>query len=90
MRVMIAAVTAASLLASSAFAAETLSANVPLAPGKPAGVQKAQMADNTLLYVLGGGLLIGGVVLLATQGSDNKTTTTTPTTPTTTSTGTNP
>jgi hypothetical protein len=88
MRVMIAAVTAASLLVSSAFAAETLSG--PLAPGKPAGVQKAQMADTTLLYVLGGGLLIGGVVLLATQGSDNTPAASTPTTPTTTTTGTSP
>lgn len=67
MRVLIAAITAASLLASSAFAATG-----PLAPGKPAGVQKAQAAENTtLLWVLGAGLVIGGIALVATNGGDN-------------------
>lgn len=71
MRVVIAAVTAASLLASSAFAA-TESVG-PLAPGKPAGVQKAQAVDTTLLWVLGAGLVIGGAVLLATQDNNKST-----------------
>jgi hypothetical protein len=42
----------------------------PLAPGKPAGVQKAQAADTTLLWVLGAGLVIGGIALVATQNND--------------------
>lgn len=67
MRVLIAAVTAASLFASSAIAATG-----PLAPGKPAGVQKAQAAESTtLLWVLGAGLVIGGIALVATNGGDN-------------------
>jgi hypothetical protein len=65
MRTLIAAVAAASLLVSSAFAA-TDSVG-PLAPGKPAGVKKAQLEDTTLLWVLGAGLVIGGIVLVATQ-----------------------
>ena len=65
MRVLIAALAATGLLVSSAFAA-TDSAG-PLAPGKPAGVKKAQAEDTTLLWVLGAGLVIGGIVLVATQ-----------------------
>ena len=68
MRVLIAAMAATSLLVSSAFAAT--SAVGPLAPGKPAGVKKAQAEDTTLLWVLGAGLVIGGIVLVATQGDD--------------------
>jgi hypothetical protein len=88
MRVLIAAATAASLIVSSAFAAETASG--PLAPGKPAGVQKAQMEDTTLLWVLGAGLAIGGIVLLATQNSDKTTTPTSGGSSGTTSTATTP
>ena len=70
MRVLIAAVTAASLFASSAFAATG-----PLAPGKPAGVQKAQAADSTTwLWVLGAGLVIGGIALIASDSGNNNTT----------------
>jgi hypothetical protein len=73
MRVLIAAATAASLLVSSAFAATDTVA--PLAPGKPAGVKKAQLAESTtLLWVLGAGLVIGGIALVATQGDNNNNT----------------
>jgi hypothetical protein len=67
-----------------------------LAPGKPAGVAKAQDADdNTVLYVLGVGAIVAGVALLASDhhhggmgssggttggGSGGTTTTTTTTT----------
>jgi hypothetical protein len=71
------------MIVSSAFAA-TDSVG-PLAPGKPAGVQKAQAADTTLLWVLGAGLVIGGIALVATQNDDK-----TPTGTVTTSSGTNP
>ena len=71
MRVLIAALTAASLRASNAIAA-TDSVG-PLAPGKPAGVQKAQAEDTTLLWVLGAGLVIGGIALAVSQNSDNST-----------------
>ena len=57
---------AASLVASGAFAAERSIA--PLTPGKPAGVQKAQAQTQTLLWVLGGGLVIGGIALVAGNG----------------------
>jgi hypothetical protein len=56
------------MIVSSAFAATD--AVGPLAPGKPAGVQKAQAADTTLLWILGAGLVIGGIVLVATQDDD--------------------
>lgn len=42
----------------------------PLAPGKPAGVQKAQRDDNTLLWVIGAGLVIGGIALVASGGGN--------------------
>ena len=73
MRVLIAAVAGAAMLASSALAGEAVDAGTgPLAPGKPAGVQKAQDRDNAVLYLVGGGLVIAGIVLVATGGS-NKT-----------------
>ncbi|HVZ27207.1 MAG TPA: hypothetical protein VG798_00990 [Rhizomicrobium sp.] len=63
-----------------------------LAPGKAAGIQKAQTADTNLpLYLLGGGLVIAGIALVASGDSDHVTsqppaTSTTPTTSTSTST----
>jgi hypothetical protein len=40
----------------------------PLAPGKPAGVAKAQADDdNTVLYVIGVGAIVAGVALLASD-----------------------
>ena len=80
MRTIGAAVLASSLIVSSAFAATNAAA--PLAPGKPAGVKKAQAADNTMLMVLGLGVVAGGIALVASgNGNGSVTTTTTGTTP---------
>jgi hypothetical protein len=76
MRTIGAVLLASSLIASSAFAATDASA--PLTPGKPAGVKQAQSMDNTLLLVLGLGVVAGGIALVATgNGNSNVTTTTT-------------
>jgi len=80
MRIIGAAILASSLIVSSAFAATNAAA--PLAPGKPAGVKKAQAADNTMLMVLGLGVVAGGIALVASGGGNGSVTTTT--------TGTNP
>ena len=80
MRIIGAAILASSLIVSSAFAATNAAA--PLAPGKPAGVKKAQAADNTMLMVLGLGVVAGGIALVASgNGNGSVTTTTTGTTP---------
>lgn len=80
MRIIGAAILASSLIVSSAFAATNAAA--PLAPGKPAGVKKAQAADNTMLMVLGLGVVAGGIALVASgSGNGSVTTTTTGTTP---------
>ena len=80
MRIMGAAILASSLIVSSSFAA-TDSAT-PLAPGKPAGVKQAQMEGNTLLLVLGVGVVAGGIALVASgNGNGSVTTTTTSTNP---------
>ena len=71
MRTVGAALLATTMIVSSAFAAtDTVG---PLTPGKPAGVQKAQMEDSTLLWIVGAGLVIGGIVLVA-SGSGNSST----------------
>lgn len=66
MRTVGAVLLASSLIASSAFAATDASA--PLTPGKPAGVKQAQAMDNTLLIVLGLGVVAGGIALVASGG----------------------
>ena len=73
MRTFGAAVLAASLLATNAFAATTLPA------GKPAGVKKAQMERNTLLIVAGVGLAGLGIGLAASTGGGGQVVTTTAT-----------
>jgi hypothetical protein len=81
MRNFIAAIAAASLLTTSAIAA------APLAPGKPAGLKKAQDADdNTVLYIIGIGAVAAGIAILASDSNDNNggSTVTPPTTTTTT------
>jgi len=81
MRILGAAILASSLVVSSSFAATTNS-NAPLAPGKPAGVKQAQMEGNTLLLVLGVGVVAGGIALVASgSGNGSVTTTTTGTSP---------
>ena len=80
MRIIGAAILASSLVVSSSFAATDSSA--PLAPGKPAGVKQAQMEGNTLLLVLGVGVVAGGIALVASgNGNGSVTTTTTGTHP---------
>ena len=83
MRIIGAAILASSLVISSAFAATNAAS--PLAPGKPAGVKKAQAADNTMLIVLGLGVVAGGIALVASGGGNDKVVTAT-----TTTTGTSP
>lgn len=84
MRIFGAAILAASLLVTNAFAATTLPA------GKPAGVKKAQMEDrNTILIISGIGLAGLGIGLAASQNGGGPTTSTTPATSTS-STGTTP
>ena len=81
MRTFGAVLLASSLMVTGAFAA-------PLAPGKPAGVKKAQMEHNTLLIVLGVGIVAGGIALVASNGNGSGvTSTTSATVPTS---GTNP
>ena len=80
MRTIGAAIVASSLIVSSAFAATDTAA--PLAPGKPAGVKQAQETNNTLLMVLGLGVVAGGIALVASgNGNGSVTTTTTGTHP---------
>lgn len=57
----------------------------PLAPGKPAGVQKAQAEEGIGTILFGAGLLAAGIAIATTGGNGNKTTATT-----TTATGTSP
>jgi hypothetical protein len=69
---------ASSLIASSALAATD--AVAPLAPGKPAGVKQAQTMDNTLLLVMGLGVVAAGVALVASGNGHSTVITTTTTT----------
>jgi len=80
MRIFGAAILAASLLVTNAFAATSLTA------GRPAGVKKAQENSNTILIIGGVGLAGLGIALAASSnggGPTNFTTTTTTTTTTT-------
>jgi hypothetical protein len=83
MRIFGAAILAASLLVTNAFAATSLTA------GKPAGVKKAQENNNTILIVGGVGLAGLGIALAASSNGGGPTTFTSPATTTTTTT-TNP
>ena len=78
MRIFGAALLAASLLVTNAFAATTLPA------GKPAGVKKAAMEGNTLLIIGGIGLAGVGIGLAASSNGGGPTTVTTATVGTTT------
>ena len=76
MRTFVSATLVATLLATSALAAETIS---PLPSGKAAGVKKAQDADNTVWWVVGLGAVAAGVGLVA-SGNGNGTVAATTTT----------
>ena len=79
MRIFGAAILAASLLATNAFAETTLTA------GKPAGVKKAQMENSNTLLIIGGiGLAGVGIGLAASSNGGGPTTVTTATVGTTT------
>lgn len=68
MRTFVAATVAATMIATSAFAATEGSA---LAPGKPAGVKHAQdMSDTTVWWLVGLGVVAAGIGLVA-SGSSN-------------------
>jgi len=62
MRALISTVLAVTLFASSAFAADGA-----LAPGKPAGVKQAQMAQTELYLALGLTAVAAGIVVAATS-----------------------
>ena len=80
MRILGAAILAASFVVTNAFAATTLPA------GKPAGVKKAQMEGNNALLIIGGVGLAGlGIGLAASSNGGGPTTVTTATVSTTTS-----
>jgi hypothetical protein len=83
MRILSAAILAAALVGSNAYAATVVG---PLAPGKPAGVKTAALEDNTLLILAGAGIVIGGIALVASGNSDGITTPTTNLNPPTTTT----
>ena len=79
MRILLAGLVAASLVATHAFAADA-----PLPAGKPAGVKAAQERDNTLMYLFGGGIIAAGAILLSTGDSNSSLTPgTVPSNPTT-------
>lgn len=76
-----------SVLALALSTSAVLAADVgSLAPGAPAGVKRAQMEGNTLLYVAIGAAVIAGIAIAASSGDDATPTPAPPTT--TTSTGT--
>jgi hypothetical protein len=76
MRALISTALALALTTSSLAAAEV----GPLAPGKPAGVKKAEYeGDPTLLIVLGVAIAIG-IAVAVSSGNDNNGGTVTPTT----------
>jgi len=59
----------------------------PLSPGAPAGVKKAAMEGNTLLYIALGAGAIAGIAIAASSGDDAAPTPAPPATTTTTTTG---
>lgn len=72
MRLIIAATVAASLFATNLLAAE---ATGPLAPGKPAGVEKAQTGFPQIWYIVGGVAVLGAVVAAVGNSSGPQNTT---------------
>jgi len=63
------AITAAALIGSSAFAATAGSA---LAPGKPAGVQKAQTETGAIIIGVGAAAIIAGIAIVVSNEGGNK------------------
>ena len=69
MRNFVAATVAATVIATSAFAATET--GTPLPSGKPAGVTKAQAEENTIWFVVAGGIVVGGIALVASGNSNS-------------------
>jgi hypothetical protein len=80
MRIIGSALVAATLFVTNAFAATDSVAPLPapaavqstagaLAPGKPAGVQKAQDLTNSIWWIVGAAVIVGGVIILATENN---------------------
>ena len=69
MRTVVGAVTLATMIASSAFAADT----GVLAPGKPAGVKNAQISDGTLIIGAGVVAVVAAVAIVVSNQSGDKT-----------------
>jgi hypothetical protein len=65
MRVIVAAVLAVTLSATSLWAADTAA---PLAPGKPAGVKKAQDMGDLGWLLVGAGAIVGVVIIASNSG----------------------
>jgi hypothetical protein len=81
MRNFCATLIACSIISTAAFAAD---ADGALAPGRPAGVKQAQMADHTTLLLIGAGVVAAAVIIAASSGGGNHnsvSSTTTSTTP---------
>jgi hypothetical protein len=78
-----------SFLALTLATSTALAADVgPLSAGAPAGVKRAQMEGNTLLYVAIGAAAIAGIAIAVSSGDDARPTPAPPATTTTTTTGT--
>jgi hypothetical protein len=74
MRMFLPSALALTMIASSAFAATD--STRPLAAGKPANFKQAQAADNNILWwVLGAGVIVGGIALVASGSSNGNLTT---------------
>jgi hypothetical protein len=71
MRNIIAVTLASMLAASSAYAASDPTG--PLAPGKPAGVQNANMVGGGFLLIAGVAIVAGGIALVASSGNSGNT-----------------
>jgi hypothetical protein len=78
MRNFVWATVAATMIATSAFAASDVGA--PLPSGKPAGVTRAQVPGSTALYVAAGVIIIAGIALVASSNGNSTVVTGTPTT----------
>ena len=66
-KTVVAAVTVATIIGSSAFAADGA-----LAPGKPAGVKTAQIGTGTLLIAGGAVAVVAAVAIVVTQQSGDR------------------
>jgi hypothetical protein len=75
MKSVVGAIAVAAMVSTSAFAAATDGA---LAPGKPAGVQKANIGTGTLLLgLVGAGILAAVAITVSNQSGDKSTQSTT-------------